>query len=202
MFKIIDLLNGQTVIDQLDSNYIENIFSKSIAIEHYEGYPQNFWLSDDAASGLNQDEKVFKKLTQYVNQYSKFFDANNNAIVDLNERGCYFGFERIDEEADFHISGTITRENVPVPALRVTIYDEDLAVDDFCGFAFTNDRGLFKISFNKEDFKSDNLIDFEGLPELYFEISELDLKTGYFQQIKRVNLPKTDNTEIIFNLDL
>ena len=137
-----------------------------------------------------------------MRQHSRFFDEDEDNVRDINEKGCYLGFERIDDNAEYSISGTIRRGGESVPALRVKVYDEDVAADDFCGQAFTDEDGRYRVSFSKEDFTSSGPMDFEGLPELYLEIAELDTGTGEFREIKRVDLPQTDETNIVSDLDL
>ncbi len=196
MFKIVDILNGQTVIDQIDRVYIETTMSQLIALENIMGFPQHFWLSED----FNSNDMILKPLVAHVQQYGVFIDADDDDIEDVNERGRYFGFERVDENATYHVSGTI-KSDIEY-SLKVSVYDSDVVVDDFCGLAFTDNKGYYKIPFNREDFSSFGPIDFEGLPELYLEIAELDPISGIFKTIKRLELPKTDETNIVRNIDL
>ena len=58
MFKIVDLLNGKTVVGQIDLAFIENNLSQAFAVQFQEGFPQDFWLSDEAVAGLEQDHAV------------------------------------------------------------------------------------------------------------------------------------------------
>ena len=203
MFKIIDLLNGKTIINQLDLDYIENTLQKIFEIEYLEQLPQLCWLSDEAVDGFNREDPVLKTLGEYVQEHSVFLDSNADDLVDVNEKGCYLGFERVDEHAAYHVSGTIIRDDEHLPGLRVKLCDVDVLIEDFCGFAFTNHNGFYKISFNLEDFANFEIgVDFEGLPELRLEIAQLDLESGDFQTIKHINLPKTKETNFVCNVDL
>ncbi len=200
MFKIVDILNGQTVIGQIDRADITTL-SQVVEIRDIE-FPQYFWLSDEVE--FNPNDVVLKTLVEYAQQHGEFIDADDDAIEEVNEKGCYLGFERVDERATYHVSGTIKRgdDDVPVPGLQLKLYDRDVISHDLCGLAFTNDKGYYKIPFNKENFSSPGPIDFEGLPELYLEIAKLDKKSGTLTMIKRLELPQTDETNIVRNVDL
>jgi len=203
MFKIIDLLNGQTVIHQVELDYIEQTLQEAFEIEYLEQLPQICWLSNEAVEGFDLDEPVLKTLAEYVQQHSVFLDSNADDVVDVNEKGCYFGFERVEENADYHVAGTVKRNGKSLPGLRVKLSDVDVLLDDFCGFAFTNEHGFYKISFNVEDFCNLEMsVDFEGLPDLYLEIAQLDFESGDFQTIKHVSQPQTKATDIVCNVDL
>jgi hypothetical protein len=113
--------------------------SQLIALKNIMGFPQHFWLSEE----FNPNDGILKPLVAHVQRYGKFFDADDDGIVDVNERGCYFGFERVDENATYHVSGTVKSGNEYVSSLKVSVYDSDAVMDDFCGLAFTNNKGYY-----------------------------------------------------------
>lgn len=56
MLKIIDLLTGETVIPELDKEFIETEFLQHIAAEYAEDLPEFFWLSPEALEGLLSEQ--------------------------------------------------------------------------------------------------------------------------------------------------
>lgn len=203
MFKIIELSSGKTVIDRVDDDYVGGVLCKAFEVEYERGIPEHCWLSLATVDNFNRSDEVQQTLAKYVRKNAQFIDADANNERDVNETGCYFGFQRIKHTARFHVRGTLRKSNVVLPSFLVKVFDHDLNLDDYCGFGFTDEQGRFDVAFEKEDFSTQIIgIDFEGLPELYLHVAELDLLTGTFRTVKRQELPKTWETVVEVGIDL
>ena len=202
MFKVIDLLTGETVLDRVAEDYIGGPLSKEVAIRYRNGFPLHFWLSADAAEDYSRDETLMGDVSRYVLQNSRFIDADGDAEAELNESGCYLAFERAVEEPEYCLSGRVIGAGEQQAPLRIAAYDRDTASDDFCGLAYTSPAGRYRIPFSKDDFSLKAPFDFEGAPELYLEIARLDLVTGAFAEEKRMDVPESSERHVMFHLHL
>lgn len=87
------------------------------------------------------------------------------------------GYHSVNKDSRWTITGQIRDcDDSPLAGLCVLAYDKDAAKkDDFLGCAFTDTEGAFEITYDESDFKRENaLIDFEGNPDIYLEISSYD----------------------------
>ncbi|HPZ08810.1 MAG TPA: hypothetical protein PL110_11890 [Candidatus Eremiobacteraeota bacterium] len=206
MVKIIDFLKGKVVIDEIEREFVEKEMIQYIAVEYEEDLPEVFWLSSDAMEELQaleiKDEKLKKFLdilVDYVINNSEFIDADGDMEEGINEKGCYLAFQFIKKDPEFKISGFIRQDMEPVTGIRVKVYDDDVFTEDFLGLAFSDVNGYYEVGFNLEDFVN---LDSDAIPELYLDIAELDRVTGDFNSIQQIEIPKTKENVISYDVEL
>ena len=238
MLKIIDLLSGETIVHDLDEEFVETQLLKYIAAEYEEDLPEFFWLSPEAIEGILSDEPeepeegeedysyedddeemqmgmlflsnrvisdelrtVLENLLDYISNNSDFIDADDNAIADPNEKGCYMAFEHFAIRGEYRVCGTVKKGSSYPAGLRLQLYDDEIMGDNFVGFGFTDSEGNYEIEFKKEHFTK-NPGNIKGTPPLYIIVSKFDKVKSEFNQIKRFDIPPAEKKEINFEIQL
>lgn len=134
----------------------------------------------DLKKGL--DDKGYHVLVLTPTDLDKLRDASCEPLVLEHLSGALggksemlFGYAAFKPEARWRVTGEVTdRDGTPLPGLRVLAYDKDvLKDDDFLGVAFTDETGFFEIGYEESDFKSPKLVDFEGNPDIYIELTDV-----------------------------
>lgn len=113
------------------------------------------------------------------------------------------GYQTLKPESKWTITGRITnRKNAPEVGLCILAYDKDTAkADDFLGCAFTDDEGRFELHYDESDFKSEKaLIDFEGNPDIYLDISDVNRKLSKRTSVKG-EADKDEHFEVKIDFD-
>ena len=156
----------------------------------------------EAVATFDRTDYVQNALATYVIDNGKFIDEDADNKPDANETGCYFGFVLTKESARYHVRGMVRKGDVVLPSFLVKVSDQDVISDDFCGFGFTDNHGHVDVAFDREDFSTPIMrVDFEGAPELYVDVSELDIVTGIFRSVKRHKI-RTQESQFEFDIDL
>lgn len=137
---------------------------------------------------------VLQTLLVYLHKNGVFIDSDGDGIIDPNEKGCYFGFEKVKGETEYQVTGNISGgDNI---GLRVKGYDKNMLGDDFLGLAYTDAKGRYRIGFNREDFSSGKPAVLDGNPDLLLEVARLNRVTGEYEVVKKVDLPESDDASI------
>lgn len=134
----------------------------------------------DLKKGLT--EKSYHVLVATPTDLDKLRDATCEPIVLENladavgDGSLLVGYAAEKADAKWQITGALTdRDSKPLSGVRILAYDKDTAkADDFLGCTFTDDSGYFEIGYDEADFKSKKLIDLEGNPDIYLELSDLE----------------------------
>lgn len=85
----------------------------------------------------------------------------------------------------YTVTGTVRNQadNEGVADLRVLVYDQDIAIDDFLGIGVTNKEGVFEVTFDASKFESL----FDWWPDLYFVVQD-----GGFELLNTENQARKD----------
>jgi hypothetical protein len=152
---------------------------------------------------FDHSDDIQHTLGTYVSDHGRFIDVDGDNQPGINETGCYFGFAQTRGSARYHVYGTVRKGNVVLPSFLVKASGQDTNFDELCGFGFTDEFGRVDAGFDKKDFSTSILgIDIESSPEIYVDVAELDIVKGIYQSVKRHKLPKSQELDVKFDIDL
>lgn len=183
MLKVVDLKTGATVVPRIARDHVDDAWIDQVGVAGSEPIPGHFWLPVEAE--FADEYAHLQTIVAYVRDHAEFIDADADGRPGTAERGRYLGFERADDDADYEITGTVTRGGAPVAGVRVIARDADMVADDFCGLAYSDAAGRYRVRFDTEDFSR---LPGEDAPELYLEVAELNWASGEFGPAVRIDL--------------
>ncbi|RKY02392.1 hypothetical protein DRP77_08020 [Candidatus Poribacteria bacterium] len=110
----------------------------------------------------------------------------------VSERGeVNLAYEVVEEGKPFLIAGrVVNEEGEPLVGVRVSAFDRDVLVDDFLGYAFTDEEGRFEIRYAESDFKSTPL---EKKPDLRLTFEVWNGEE--FERVGELNLEREPEAE-------
>ena len=197
MLKVVDIQTGTTVVAGIAGDRVENAWIDQVGVAGSERIPGHFWLPVEAEFGLEYPH--LQTIVAYVRANAEFIDADADGTAETAETGCYLAFERADDGADYEITGTVTRAGAPVAGVRIIARDQDMLADDFCGLAYTDGAGRYRVLFDRSDFSR---LPGEDGPDLYLEVAELNRVSGEFGDAGRVDIGETRETAISRDVQL
>lgn len=154
MFKIINLNNGKDIVSITDEEL--KIIEKTLQGKGLAGY-------------IYYIDKGTLLLLSRAGMKGEFIDKVKGHLE--RGKGVDIGIETFQEGGEWTIRGKVVNKTTgePVIGVKIEAFDKDMIEDDLLGWAFTNYKGEFEISYNESDFNKP-LEFLEGNPDIYLVI--------------------------------
>jgi len=94
-------------------------------------------------------------------------------------------YDDVDLDAPYSVTGCVIdrNNNEPLPGLKVEIWDVDLLLDDYLGWAFTDEEGRFTVTYQESDFRDSGL---DNIPDILLIIKKW--QDEQFSVLKEIKL--------------